>query len=172
MQKNFTKCSWAQVVIYSHAFYKVVNLAPPVPVSDWAFQGCPFIPDHETPSFVFPVPACLRCCWHQIQIRYRDCTKWLMTVKNRTFVQSLNSLAFARGKRGKAEWAPHALVCFSMVRWLALMMSSLLTMAHARLTLLLWFSPLHRLFQKSALSRTKWISWWRRWSWGAAPHIL
>lgn len=68
-------------------------------------------------------------------------------------------------KNRNAAWAKH--VCFSVVWWWGVIASLLLTMSYSPLKHLLWFL-LHRLFQKFALNRMKWTSWWRRSLWGAA----
>lgn len=76
-----------------------------------------------------------------------------------------------RDKRN-SEWTTHMRACFSALSPLTLMTYLLLAGMHTNLKLPLWFSGLYRLFQKSALSRMKWISWWRRSLWGTRPHFL
>lgn len=70
------------------------------------------------------------------------------------------------------EWTTRMRACFSALSPLTLMTYFLLAGMHTNLKLPLWFSGLYRLFQKSALNRMKWISWWRRSLWGTGPHFL
>lgn len=58
--------------LHNHVFHRVVNLAPSLPVNNWAFPECPFYTqlwyyhlllvnlEHSTifPVFIAPVPAC------------------------------------------------------------------------------------------------------------------
>ncbi len=43
------KCCFRAVGLFAQAVvHKLVNIAQPLPVTDWAFQDAPFIPNHDT----------------------------------------------------------------------------------------------------------------------------
>lgn len=87
----------------------------------------------------------------------RVCTQWGDDLSGWRKIRTVNSL------RSINAWVKHTFA-YSIVYWLGLMTSCLLKLADTQNC---FSDSLHRLFQKSAPNRMKWISWWRPWLWGA-----